>query len=560
MPADNSDAFKDLETQLGGLNALIVDRSAHGRESLSSMLFDIGVLQIQSVKLGSEALSAANKQVFDIVLTELHLEDGGTSIDLVETLRNNEWIPRTAIHFVVSAERSFQHILSLAEYAPDDYLLKPVETETLKNRLLRAFFKKRCVLGEILQGLDKHNFPGALAACERAALAHPDFVSDIQRIEGELLIQLSKSKEAEQHYLNIMRDRPAPWARKGLAQALLEQGKLEESARLAKAVIQENPHFLSAYDLLAEALEQQGKIAEAQTILQQAADSSPLNPERQKIVGEFAARCRDWNAAARAFSKVMERRRGTAQSQVEDFTRLAMAHLELNNIATAEQVASNLEHDFRQDKLAHLAATMIQTLCAVAENKAALVKPLLEQSQAALQAYQRDKKAEPIPVSILCDLAHTLLSGGKTEIGHSLLRDIASAHHDSLRVIQRVKSIFVQHDQADAGQELMSSVNDEIVELNNRGVLAARSGDLQKAVELLTETADRVPNIQFLVNAAKAIFTYINQHGWDDTLAQQGISYLRQAWQKDRHSSKVASARAVYSAVAEKFEKPEIRL
>lgn len=559
MPLENSETLKNIQNNLYTLKALIVDRSAHGRESLSTMLSTLGVLQVDAVKAETQALQSAQKTAFDLIFTELHLEDGSTGIDLIETLRNNEWLPNTAIHMVVSAERSFQHILTLAENAPDDYLVKPLETETLKTRLLRALFRKQHVLGEILRAMDQHNFPGALAACERAALAYPEFLPDIQRNTGDLLLQLGKFKEAEQHYLSIMRDKPAPWARKGLGQALLEQGKLDDAARLANAVIQENPHFLSAYDLLANALEQQGKMADAQAVLQQAADAAPLNPERQKIVGEFAARKQDWPSAVRAFSKVMERRRGTSQSQVEDFTRLAMAHIAQKNLAAARQLASGLEHDFRQDKLAHLAALIVLTLCGAAENKTSEVKQLLEQASAAFQGYQRDKKAQPIPVSILCDLAHAALSGGRTEMGHALLRDIASTHHDAVHVIQRVKSIFVEHDQADAGQDLMTSVNDEIVELNNRGVLAARGGDLQKAVDLLIEAADRVPNLQFLANAAKAIFTLINQKGWDEELAQRGAMYLRQAWQKDRQNSKVASARALYSAVLEKYGKPELR-
>ena len=62
----------------------------------------------------------------------------------------------------------------------------------------------------------------------------------------------------------------------------------------------------------------------------------------------------------------------------------------------------------------------------------------------------------------------------------------------------------------EAGQSLLAKVGQEIVELNNRGVLAARTGNLEASVQMLIEAAERVPNLQFLVNAAKAIDDALN--------------------------------------------------
>ena len=84
-------------------------------------------------------------------------------------------------------------------------------------------------------------------------------------------------------------------------------------------------------------------------------------------------------------------------------------------------------------------------------------------------------------------------------------------------------------------------------------VLAARSGDLEGAVQLLIQAAEQVPNLQFLVNAAKAIFTLLDKKGWDSDLAGRAIEYLQRAQRKDRKSSKVASARQLYITVAKKY-------
>ncbi len=83
-------------------------------------------------------------------------------------------------------------------------------------------------------------------------------------------------------------------------------------------------------------------------------------------------------------------------------------------------------------------------------------------------------------------------------------------------------------------------------------MLAARNGDLEGAVQLLIQAVEQVPNLQFLVNASKAILTLLDQKGWDEALAAKARDYLQRAQRKDGKSQKVASARELYGTVAKK--------
>ena len=73
------------------------------------------------------------------------------------------------------------------------------------------------------------------------------------------------------------------------------------------------------------------------------------------------------------------------------------------------------------------------------------------------------------------------------------------------------------------------------------------------AVQLLIQAVEQVPNLQFLVNAAKAIFALMDKKGWDEPLAARAVDYLQRAQRKDRKSAKVASARELYVTVAKKY-------
>ena len=117
----------------------------------------------------------------------------------------------------------------------------------------------------------------------------------------------------------------------------------------------------------------------------------------------------------------------------------------------------------------------------------------------------------------------------------------------------RIEGIFTKTGMDEAGQALLDRINREIVELNNRGVMAARSGDLEGAVTMLIEAANRVPNLQFLVNAAKAIFTLLDQRGWDSTLGDQAVRFLERAQAREALNPKVVSARELYQRVARKY-------
>jgi hypothetical protein len=72
---------------------------------------------------------------------------------------------------------------------------------------------------------------------------------------------------------------------------------------------------------------------------------------------------------------------------------------------------------------------------------------------------------------------------------------------------------------------------------------------------MLIQAADKVPNLQFLVNASKAIFTLLDKRGWDHNLAAKGSEYLERAQRKDSKNRKLASARELYVTVAKKYGK-----
>ncbi|HXE39327.1 MAG TPA: tetratricopeptide repeat protein, partial [Azonexus sp.] len=391
--------------------------------------------------------------------------------------------------------------------------------------------------------------------CDRVIQQQPVYMYDALRFKGELLHTLGRTAEAEEVFRRVLEGRVVPWAKMGLATALRDRGALDEAQQLAEQVTQDAPEYLSAYDFLASVQEAKGKLVEAQQTLQRAADASPHNTLRQRLVGDVAARNNDLLTAEKAYGKVIERNKGSSLRTVDDFANLSRVLVERGNVAASRKIAGEMKREWRGDKQAEMAALVTESLCLEKEGSPDKARQLVEQAldlQTQIEIESADK-GKHVSQRLAIDLAQACYATGKPEAAGKIMRQVAAENHEDSHLIDQISQVFQKTGQQDAGKALLDQVGREIIELNNKGVLAARSGDLEGAVQLLIQAVDQVPNLQFLVNAAKAIFTLLDQKGWDAELAARAEDYLRRAQLKDRKSPKVASARELAAAVTKKY-------
>ena len=553
-PLDNEEMLLVLQQSLAKKRVLIVDRHSPARDSLRLMLGALGVTAVHGAGNSAEVIRQVKGNRFDIILSDFVLDDGRDGQQLLEELRHAHLIPLSTVYLIITSERGYTNVVALAELAPDDYLIKPFTAEQLQARLIRAIYKKH-VLRHIYQQIERGALQEAIAACDRVIQQQPQYMYDGLRFKGELLHQLGRTREAEEVFRRVLEGRVVPWAKMGLAMALRDRGALDEAEQLAEQVTQEAPDFLSAYDFLASVQEAQGQLERAQQSLQRAADASPHNTVRQRLVGDVAARNKDLLAAEKAYGKVIERSKGSSLRSVDDFANLSRVLLDRGDLAASRKIAGEMKREWRGDKQAELAALVTESLCLDAEGSPDKARQLVDQALA-LQAEIREEslaKGKHASQRLAVDLAHACYATGQGDAAARIMRQVAAENHEDAHLIDHITSVFSKTGQPDAGKALLDEVGKEIVALNNRGVMAARSGDLEGAVQLLIQAAEQVPNLQFLVNAAKAIYTLMDQKGWDHELAAQAGDYLQRAQRKDRKSAKVASARELYVTVAKKY-------
>lgn len=547
MANRNESAHQHLySADLSDKRVLIVDRHPAARDSLRLMLANLGITKVHGAGSSQEVLRQARGNTFDIIFSDYMLEDGRDGQQLLEELRLQKLVPLSTVFMIVTSERGYHNVIGVAELAPDDYLIKPFTGDQLQARLGKALFRKN-EIAQILRNMDNGAYQKALTACNDYIEAGGEFIVDVLRIKGEMLNALGRFDEAITHFREVLGMRPLPWAKMGLANALRAKDQLPEAELLAREVIADHKHFLAAHDFLAGVLQQSGKLVDAQAALIEAAKISPHNTLRQRVVGDIAVRTGDLETAERAYQTALNRTRGSTLSSADDYANLSRVLIQQNKTTQARSVAQELRRERRLDSASEIAALTIDSLAYKADGNEKGARDAL---QLALQAHG---KVGALSEKITVDLAQAALSIGETAKADELLRQVVAENPDDPALHQMVANAFEQSGDKAAGQALVDSVAKEIIRTNNQGVLIAREGNLEGSVELLSQAADRMPNIQFLVNASNATFTLIDRQGWQAELAERGLRYLLKAEQKDPRHPKVVTAYDFFQNVAQKY-------
>ncbi|MEI7613608.1 MAG: response regulator [Betaproteobacteria bacterium] len=539
-----------LSKELARMRVLLVDRHTTARNSLRIILSTLGVTTVHSAGTSAEVLRQVKANSFDIILADYFLEDGRDGQQLLEELRQKHLISLSTVFMVITAERAYNNVVSVAELAPDDYLIKPFTAEQLQRRLARAIYKKQ-FFEKVFLHLDSGAFTDALATCETLIGKEEIFALDTLRFKGEILNVLGRYEEAQAVYKQVLESATVPWARMGLAISLRGQDQLPEAEALGSALIDEFPEFLAAYDFVASVREESGDLLEAQEVLLRAAEISSNNSLRQRMVGDIAIRNNDLETAERAYSKVLERHRGSTLGSIDDYTNLTRVMIDNGHTEGARKITKELRRDWRGKSQGELAALVMDSLCSHQEGEPDKARQALEKALALHQELGVESGNHSQKISV--DLAHACLVSGNETVAQDILSKVAAENHEDRNMIAQIQNVFIKTGLENTGQILLAKVGREIVDLNNSGVLAARSGDLEASVQMLIQAAERVPNLQFLVNASKAIFTLLERKGWDDELGKRGLRYLEMAQAKEMRNPKVVSARQLYCQVSRKF-------
>ena len=426
---------------LNGLRILIADQHVSVRAWMREQLSTIGATSISAVGNASELMRATRMHELDIVICDHHLDEKRDGQQLLEELRFQHILPLRSVFIIATAERKYTHVVAAAEFAPDDYLVKPFTPGELSLRLERALRKKKA-LRKVFDHLEVCDHESAVEACERAVKLSPRYALDALRIKAESLVALARIEEASALYESIAATRAVPWARMGYAMMLQRQKKTSEARNEAVQLNQEYPEFLSVYDLLANIHEEAGEFNEAITCLERASSiTASTNTDRLRKIADIAESTGDRVKQISTLQRIVARTRRTSMRKVDDYLALTRSLLEEQQVDEATLVAAEMRAEAGHFEAGELGSELASAMVSRRKGKLDEAKSSLAN---AFDLFDREDSGDsrPLADAVAVELADEAAQQGEVGRAASIVSRLAVKKDLPARLKNKLGSWF----------------------------------------------------------------------------------------------------------------------
>jgi DNA-binding response OmpR family regulator len=531
---------------LDEISVLIVESRAGMRTQLREMLGLAGITKIELAPSAGLAMFKLRESSFDVILCEYHLGEGQDGQHFLEDIRNHRLIPLPTVFIMVTGEASYERVMGAAELAPQDYLLKPFNAETLKERLLRAIDKRNALL-PVHHSMEQGRPLDAIAVCQERENEFPQYKIDFLRLRAELHVAAGQPEQAEALYRLVAEQRALPWAKLGLAKTLYMRKEYDSAESILAALVQANENYLDAYDWLARTREATGRLAEAQEALNNAVKLSPHTVRRLRKLGEVSVELGDMKTAERAIAEVVRKGKYSGFRDPEDHVNLIKTQLGMGDAAKAATTLRDLERSMsglaKTPLCMALSKAMVASQAGDAEEAAAALDEAIK---------HRDPKAN-VSSSLQKDLAKICLKHSREREASDIIMDLMRNAADDAGV-EQTKLLLTQAGRAELGDTLAGRVREEVRAIMAAGADLAKAGDYDGAVRQMMEAVRRLPgNTQALLNAALALLKHIENRGWNAVFARQSRDFIERVRTQDPCNARLSAMTSYFEDVSKRL-------
>jgi tetratricopeptide (TPR) repeat protein len=505
-----------------GKNYLVVDDFVGIRQLLRESLRSLGARNIDQASSGGEAMGLLSRIRYDVVLCDYNLGEGKNGQQVLEEARVRNLVNPSTVWLMVSAEKSVESVMGAAEHQPDAYLIKPITEGVLLTRLNRIWHKKQ-VFRMIDQAYAEKDYLRAARLCDEQIAHDRIHELDLLRMKARLMEKSGQPARAREVYERVLEQREYQWARAGLAKIRMANGEFEQARQIFQGVIAENRYYIDAYDQLAGAYQNMGKMEEACAILERAAKLSPNSVLRQRNLGNIALKLGNMQMAEKAFRKCMEIGEYSIMKTPDAYLGLARVYGQKNDPKEALRLLMAAQREFGAEHPDMPLRSKITEGLVYHESG-----DYRRARQAGDELEQMLKQTPERPDTAAClELATLLFAVGVKEAPVELLCYVIRNNHDNPLLLEEVQAIFDKARMGDEGLALIRSSKKEAADLMNQGVLLWKTGKLAEAVEWMRNARKAVPNNQrILFNAAQIMVSYMQQNGFDEQMHFEAAEVL----------------------------------
>ncbi|MHB9100862.1 MAG: tetratricopeptide repeat protein [Sulfuricella sp.] len=499
---------------------LVVDDVVSMRSSLRNTISTLGGTRIDMAGNGIEAINRLEQRAYDVILCDYDLGGGKDGQQLLEEAKRRKLVKNSTIFMMVTAERGYEKVVSAAELAPDDYLIKPFAGEVLRLRL-EHLARKKTYFSPVFALMDAQDYRRAIQVCDELLNPPNQYKIDLMRLKAEICLLLGDYGTAGKLYEQILAIREIPWARMGLAKSMYHQNNFDAAVETFKKVTENTPNYMEAYDWLAKSYSAAGNEEAAQQTLMAAAEKSPRMLARRKTLGELAYRNDDLETAQDSYEAVLEFGKNSALTSPEDYANLSRVFIDQGKCDQAMTVMKDARKTFKNSPESLMHGAVMDSL---AHQKSGNTEAAEEALKQALEHFEACDHKQG---SVSLDIARSCFQLGDEETGKKVVQDFIQNNHDDKKIHLHAEDMFRKIGLHDKGKEIITNSSRAVIALNNQAVRMAQAGDLRGSVELLMQAVAKYQeNTVIVLNAAHAILAYMQTQGWDEELGKSAKEYL----------------------------------
>lgn len=505
-----------MSASLTQARILVIDDFQGMRTMLRDFVRAMGVSRVDTAANGKEAVSQLRANRYDIVICDFNLGTGQNGQQILDEARLHDLIGVSTIWVMVTAEKTTDMVMGAAEVKPDDYLLKPINQRLLESRLEKLIIRKQSLRG-VEEAIKAKDYAVAIARCDQQLQAQAANPQELLRIKSDLLLTVGDYDAAKVLFESVLATRSVPWARTGLGKVCYYAGQYAEAKAIFQQVLAENRMFMEASDWLVKTLEAMGDAEQAQQVLLDAVKLSPNSATRQKTLGDTAYKNGALDVAQAAFETTIRISEFSPHKSPAVYAGLAKVFSDMDAPDEALKVLGRSKGAFKDNPEA-----AIQT--AAVESTVYKKIGQMDKAEAIMASAEQLLGSLPGKVSpeVAMEMAQSLLTLGKKDKACDLMRDLVKNNHENVALSRQVEAVF-EHAQLGAeGLSLIKESRQEVVNVNNQGVLLAKKGDYLEGVKLLRGAVQNLPNSEVVImNLCGLLLGLMSTQGKSDALVHE---------------------------------------
>jgi CheY-like chemotaxis protein len=484
-----------LDGDIGRCKALVVDGNAGSRTALTGMLREFGLANVVQARRAQDARRLLETQHFDIVVCEYHFEDEPVSgQDLMDDLRLAHLLPLSTVVVMISSEAGYAKVAEAAEAALDAYLIKPHTEAALRERLVQARARK-IQLKDIITLVEQDKHLEAAEMCQlRFDTKGPAWLQ-AARIGAELWLRLGKPHAAQSMFDAILKVGAVPWARLGVARAHYDSGSMAMARRTLESLLNEQPSYADAYDVMGRTLLDQGLPEMALDALRQATSLTPGSVARMVKHGLLAFYYGDPQEAADVLAKAA---RLGLNSRVYDLQGLVLLAAVQFDLADRRGLATSLS-GITSARTAHQGSARLRRFEAVIRTLKSLMERRVGDAVKDAKELVAEVRSPDFEFEAACNLLALLARITKSELALEGLEDDVRALARRFAVSRTTTQLLIRAARAQAPfEQIISDAYAAICAEAEEAVSKTIAGAPGEAVELLLAHAEKSLNAKLV--------------------------------------------------------------